>query len=74
MASNAQPLTEKVACSICGKELDPAKPLREGSPNREVSGSDEFFCVECWLRALRTKMADSVLAKALDRVLMRPSS
>jgi len=70
MASNAHPLREKVTCKICGKGLDPTKPLREGTLNREVHEFEGYYCVECWLRALRTKTAESLLAKAMDRVLL----
>ena len=69
MATKAQPLPEKVSCSICGKDLDPSKPLKEGSPIRELSRLDGFYCVDCWLRSLRPKTAESLLAKALDQVM-----
>lgn len=70
MASNAQPLPDKVPCIICGKDLDPAKPLQEEAPIRELSSHDGFYCRDCWLRELRTKTAQSLLAKTLDRVLL----
>jgi hypothetical protein len=70
MASKAQPLQETVACSICGKDLDPSKPLKEVATKPDLPRLDGFYCVDCWLRTLRTKTAESLLAKGLDRVLL----
>jgi hypothetical protein len=69
MATTPQSLPEKVACSICGKDLYPGKLLMEDSASRDLSNPEGFYCIDCWLRELRTKTIDSPLAKALDRVL-----
>jgi len=68
MASNVQPLPETVTCSICGKDLDANKPLGAAPGNQELVSLGGFYCVDCWLRALRPKTAESLLAKTLDRV------
>jgi len=70
MASKAQPLPEKVACRVCGKALDPSKPLEREPADRDLSPPEGFYCVDCWLRSLRPKTAESLLAKTLGRVLL----
>ena len=70
MATKPQQLEQKVECSICSKELDPTKPLKEKSVNRDLSSFEGFYCLDCWLRALRKRTAESMLAKATDRVLL----
>jgi len=70
MASNAQPLPEIVACSVCGKNLDPEKPLQPEQADKGLSRLGGVYCVDCWLRALRPKTAESLLAKTLERVLL----
>ena len=69
MATNAQPLPEKVPCKVCGKELDPSKPLGEESGDKDRSQDDGFYCLDCWFRELRTETAESIIARAQDRVL-----
>ena len=71
MASNSRPLQDKVVCSKCGKALDPTKPLSRGPSSEErCNPEDGFYCLDCWLRSLRPKKANSRLAKALERVLL----
>ena len=70
MATNAQPLPDRVSCSVCGKDLDPSHSLQSEQPDIDHSRSDGFYCVDCWLRALRSKTMESNLAKTLDRVLL----
>ena len=70
MASKAQVLEQKVACSVCGKDLDPAKPLEAESGDMDPSRFDGFSCVDCWLRELRSKTTEPLLARTLDRVLL----
>ncbi|MGW8181168.1 MAG: hypothetical protein ACWGQW_20755, partial [bacterium] len=70
MATNAQSLPDKVACSVCGKYLDPTKPLEAESGDMDPSRFDGFSCVDCWLRELRSKTTEPLLARTLDRVLL----
>ena len=71
MARTSQAVKKKVSCSICGKALDPTKPLTQTSPAADVSDlPDGFYCLDCWLRSLRPLTADALLAKALQRVLL----
>ena len=71
MARTSQALKKKVSCRICGKALDPTKPLTREPPAADLSDlPDGFYCVDCWLRSLRPLTADALLAKALERVLL----
>jgi len=70
MASIAQPLPETVACCVCGKVLDPSKPLQPEQADKDLSRIEGVYCVDCWLRALRPQTAESLLAKTLGRVLL----
>lgn len=70
MGSNAQPVPEKVVCSVCGKTLDPCKPLGAAEGPENVSRSEGFYCLDCWFRELRKETAESLIARALDRVLL----
>ena len=70
MATNAKPLPAKVPCSVCGKSLDPNKQLGEDPGDQDLSRTDGFYCLDCWFRELRTETAESLLARAQDRVLL----
>jgi hypothetical protein len=70
MATNLQPLPDNVPCSVCGKQLDPRKPLGDVQDEQERSLTDEFYCLNCWFRELRSETAESLLARAQDRVLL----
>jgi len=70
MIGNAQPLAETVVCCICGKDLDPNKPLGREPRDEDKIGPVEFYCLDCWFRELRTETAESLLARAWDRVLL----
>jgi hypothetical protein len=71
MPSNLELLPEKVPCRICGKELDPNKPLGGKASNEEISRpGGEFYCMECWFRETGTLTVESLLAREQDRVLL----
>lgn len=70
MASKEQLIEQNVACSICGKELDPTKPLEMEPGDEDLSRLDAFSCIDCWLRELRSKTTEPLLARTLDRVLL----
>ena len=70
MASKIHVLEQKVSCSVCGKDLDPTKPLETDAGGEDSTRLDGFSCVDCWLRELRTKTTEPLLARTLDRVLI----
>jgi hypothetical protein len=70
MTGNVQLSPEKVACRICGKQLDPSKPLGSVPSDEDLSCPEGFYCVDCWFRELRTETAESLLARVRDRVLL----
>jgi hypothetical protein len=70
MTSKAHLLEKQVSCSICGKDLDPSKPLESDPGEEDSSRLDGFSCIDCWLRELRSKTAEPLLARTLDRVLL----
>ena len=70
MASKAQLIEQKVTCGTCGKDLDPTKPLETEPGEEDLSRLDGFYCVDCWLRELRSKTTEPLLARTLDRVLL----
>jgi len=70
MVSDVHWLEQKVACSVCGKDLNPTKPLESETGEEDSTRLDGFSCVDCWLRELRTKTTEPLLARTLDRVLL----
>jgi len=71
MATDAQPLTERVPCSVCGKELDPNKPLGGRPSDEELSHpTGGLYCMECWCRETGASTVKALLARVQDRVFL----
>jgi hypothetical protein len=70
MATHLQLLPKKVPCSVCGKKLDPNKPLGGKPSVEELASPGAFFCMECWFRELRPLTVETLLAREHDRVLL----
>ena len=74
MIARSQVLQEEVNCCICGKTLDPEKPVTEERPTESLSSTtDWFYCLDCWFTMksmCQRRAAPNRLAKALERVLL----
>jgi hypothetical protein len=61
-------------CCICGKTLDPDKPITEERPASTLSDvEDWFYCLDCWftMKSMRQRSAHPErLTAALERVLL----
>ena len=69
MASTPYPLRDQILCNVCGISLDPDAPVSPTQPKRtELSQDENLFCIDCWLRSLRSQTKESEQAKRLDRV------
>ena len=69
MASTPHPIRDQIICNVCGISLDPDAPASPTRQEESLSSQDEdFFCIDCWLRSLRSQTAESEQARRLDRV------
>ena len=74
MTATSQELQRETSCCICGKTLDPEKPLTEERPAEKLSSTEDwFYCLDCWFTMksmVQRTAAPNRLAKALERVLL----
>jgi len=65
---------KKTSCCICGKVLNPNKPITEERPLTNLSDiEDWFYCLDCWytMKSMSRRKADPEhLVAALERVLL----